>query len=138
MKKILFAMAMLVGALAPAHADSLPDSYIGVWCFYPGLIHDHSSGYSGGQVGDCSDGYIEIKRSGYNLSPGDDTCKFISIKHNWVNKGARLGRKEDWVSVIRIVGNCVGEVGPWVDRRELSYSRGQFTAKNLNPSSGGE
>jgi hypothetical protein len=33
MKKVLFAVATLVGAFAPAHADPLPEAYLGKWCF---------------------------------------------------------------------------------------------------------
>jgi hypothetical protein len=117
MKGILFVLAF--AALSwPAHADPLPEAYLGKWCFLQSVEQIGRQQILSGSKGEECAYYIKISLNGYELSPGDDRCKFASIKHT--------GQK------IRIVGSCVGEVGDWTDKRELSFVKGRFISKNLN------
>jgi hypothetical protein len=144
MKKILFAMAMLACSLMPAHADPLPQAYIGLWCFEGENWDDIDAlpiefdGYVNGQLvvrnGTCFDNevYIKVTPKGYDLNE-DDRCDFVSIKHTGKFEEIPLSKTKYYkIPYIRTVAKCGGEGTSWIEKREFTYRRGGvFTSKLL-------
>ena len=127
MKRLLLIATALLALTAPANADSLPDAYLGRWCF-------NGNGYksvdSEAEWKAClaGDGYMEIKRDGW--VGHEETCKFISIKNTSekIPRENEVGRdiwKGSWRPIIYVTARCrFFEDPPWNVRLKIRWFRG--------------
>jgi hypothetical protein len=138
MKKILFAMVMLVSAFAPAHADPLPESYLGLWCF----DKDNPYNTSGTSSKDTCSGIFTsmnvsdliITRYGYQSNARGNKCGFIFIKHTGKKAATSTqARPENYIPIIHTMARCIeeGSDKSYIEKRELMYYKGSLTIKEL-------
>jgi hypothetical protein len=126
-KPLLVAVSgMALLASAPAHADSLPEVYVGVWCFDG---NDNKNFTAIGRDEDnClgDENWLKIDRKSYRRNE-DEVCKFISLKHTT----QKLSR---WIThtVARIVARCEDEGKSWIERLKFSHQQGSLTSKRLD------
>src|SRR5215470_17135082 len=115
MRKLLLAsIAALLLATGAAHADPLPNIYLGHWCLDNKNSDERGSFYGAvttekeWEACQARDGHMEIKYSGFERY--EDSCKFVSVKHTGEKTPlSTKPRKEDWVPVVRIFARCYVE-----------------------------
>jgi hypothetical protein len=125
MKKLLMTVA-LVALTGAAHADPLPDAYLGRWCFN-GIGMEEVVTAEEWKTCLAGDGYMEIKRNGW--VGHEENCKFISIKYarEKIPREDVDGRdvwKGAWRPVMHITARCTGEGTTWKKRVTFKWFRG--------------
>jgi hypothetical protein len=115
MTKIIFALAILVGAFAPAHADPMPNEFVENWCFdynWVNRVINRSS-----IDGKCPGEYMKIDRDGYETNSSN--CRFTLIEHieNEITK------KVANHMFIYTEAKCRGKGKTWTDKQELVYGQ---------------
>jgi hypothetical protein len=136
MKKILIFLLLGTTVLAavPAHADPLPDVYLGGWCLGDSSADPITTKEERKEcVANDNVSYLEIKRDGYlelRHYGGNQTCKFVSIKQTGEKWPASTKpRKEDWIPLVRVLARCEERddkrnVYTYNELLEMVYSKG--------------
>ena len=119
-------VALSLLSAGTAHADPLPNIYLGRWCLDNKNSDDRGSVYTEKEWEACQarDGHMEINRSGFERY--EDSCKFVSVKYTGEKMPlSTKPRKEDWVPAVRIFAHCYVEGMTYKGRIILRYVKGE-------------
>lgn|SRR5262249_10302789 len=106
---LLAGITALFLATGMAHADPLPNIFLGRWCHNDNdfLYHTVKTNEEWKTCQD-NDGQMEINRHGFERY--EESCRFVSIKYTGEKMPmSTKPRKEDWVPVVRITARCYVE-----------------------------
>src|SRR5262249_2872129 len=116
-------IAALFLATGTAHADPLPNIYLGRWCHSGNGLYGMVKTEKEWEACRDGDGYMEIKR--YGWARHEEDCKFVSVKYTGEKTPASTKpTKKDWIPVVRITARCVGEDATWKSRITFKYVKG--------------
>jgi hypothetical protein len=127
MRKIfLTGIAALFLATGTAHADPLPDVYLGRWCLWSGdPVEMYGSISTEKEWEACRDRDRHMEITQRSLTRYEDSCKFVSIKYTGEKTPmSTKPKKEDWVPVVRITARCYAEGRTGKEQITLRYIKG--------------
>ena len=132
MTRLLIAAAIgLAATTLLAHADPLPNWYLGSWCLADRTADPIETEEERRACTDRENTSLEFRRDGYQelMSASERSdCKFIAIKHTGEKWPASTKpRKEDWVPLVRVLARCVQNGQVSNELIEMVYSKGTLS-----------